>query len=153
MKPQISFRNLSALLAALLIPATTAIASGILSPAQAKPQVTSKCSLATVKGAYAIQLTGWVGAGVNRVPYASTGSFVADGNGFLQGVDTVVIDGGQPFQRTVTATYTVDPNTCTGSAVSPAAGTFDFVILQNGRKIINISTTPGTTVTGFSERQ
>jgi hypothetical protein len=145
--------NLPAFLAALLIPATTLFGSILVSPAHAQTESEPKCSLATIKGSYVIQLTGWIGSGANRLPYASTGTFVADGNGYLQGVDTVVLDGAAPVQRLVTATYTVDPNTCSGTATSPAAGSFNFFILENGKKIINISTTPGTTVTGFAEKQ
>lgn len=154
MKRTIGLTTLFSFLAVLAISEVKPISTAILPAAQAQTSSDNqKCSLSTIKGSYAIELKGWVGSGASRVPYASAGTFVADGRGYLQGVDTVVIDGQQPFERTVTATYTVDPNTCSGSAVSPAAGSFNFQIIDNGKRINNISTTPGTTVTGTSIRQ
>lgn len=127
--------------------------TGVVPTAHAQSLSPATCSLATVNGSYVIQLTGWVETGASRKPYASAGTFIADGKGNLSGTDTVVIDGGTPIPRTVTATYTVNPTTCTGTAVSQAAGTFNFFILGNGKEILNISTTPGTTITGVSKRQ
>ena len=121
-------------------------------PGNAESLCPGNCSEAMIKGCYAIELTGWVGSGPGRLPYASVGFFYADGKGTLSGTDTMVIDGGPPVQRAVTATYTVDPNTCTGTAVSDV-GTFNFVITDSGKEIRNISTTPGTTITGTSRRQ
>lgn len=140
-------------LLAVLTTGITLTSMSVVPAAHAQIQTSATCSLATVKGSYAIQLTGWYGTGANRLPYASAGTFIADGNGNLSGTDTVVIDGGTPTPRTVTATYTVNPSTCTGTAVSQAAGTFNFFILGNGKEILNISTTPGTTITGVSKRQ
>lgn len=153
MKRKINLTTVVTSLAVLLVPAISLTVTTILPAARAQSQNSGRCSEAMVKGSYAIQLTGWYGIGANRVPYASAGTFVADGNGYLQGNDVVVLDGAAPVPRTVTATYTVDPNTCSGTATSPAAGTFNFFILDNGKEILNISTTPGTTITGVSKRQ
>ncbi|BAY41125.1 hypothetical protein NIES2111_55160 [Nostoc sp. NIES-2111] len=154
MKLSVGLTTLLSFLAVLMVSEINPTSKAIIPVAQAQSLSDNpKCSLSTVKGSYAIQLTGWVGSGANRLPYASSGTFIADGKGYLRGVDTVVLDGAPPVKRTVTATYIVDSNTCTGSAVSPAAGNFDFQIIDNGKQITNISTTPGTTVTGISIRQ
>lgn len=109
MKRHINWTNLLAFLAVLLIPGIALKDTGIIPAVHAQSQNNAKCSEATVKGSYVIQLTGWVGEGSARVPYASAGTYMADGKGNLSGVDTVVIDGGEPIKRTVSATYTVDP--------------------------------------------
>ena len=131
----------------------TLASMSIVPVAHAQIQTSARCFLATVKGSYAIQLTGWYGTGANRIPYASAGTFIADGNGYLSGTETVVLDGAAPIQQTVTANYTVNPATCTGAATATDGRTFNFFILQNGKEITNISTTPGTTITGVSKRQ
>lgn len=150
MKRNIKLISVLTFSAVLLIPAITPGGISFLPTAQAQ---STRCSEAMIKGSYSIQLAGWIGSGASRVPYASTGTYIADGKGSLSGTDKVIIDGGQPVERTVTATYTVNPTTCTGTATSPAAGTFFFTILDDGKKLPSISTTPGTTVTGVSERQ
>lgn len=138
---------------AVLTTGITLTSMSIVPAAHAQIQTSATCSLATVKGSYAIQLTGWFGTGANRQPYASAGTFVADGNGHLSGTETVVLDGAAPIQQPVTATYTVNSATCTGSATATDGRTFNFFILGNGKEITNISTTLGTTITGVSKRQ
>jgi hypothetical protein len=140
-------------LLAVLTAGITLTSTGIVPAARAQTRTLAQCSLATVKGSYAIQLTGWYGTGANRLPYASAGTFIADGNGNLSGTETVILDGAAPIQQPVTATYTVNPATCTGSATATDGRTFNFFILQNGKEITNISTTLGTTITGVSKRQ
>ncbi|HEY9801860.1 MAG TPA: hypothetical protein V6D25_15990 [Leptolyngbyaceae cyanobacterium] len=152
MKRTIGLTTLFSFLAVLAISEVKPISTVILPPAQASSD-NQKCSLSSIKGSYAIQLTGWIGSGASRLPFASAGTFSADGNGYLQMVDTAVIDGGQAFQRNLTATYTVDANTCTGSVVSSIGGSFNFQIIDKGKKIIHVSTTPGTTISGTSTRQ
>ncbi|HLP88782.1 MAG TPA: hypothetical protein VK184_09370 [Nostocaceae cyanobacterium] len=152
MKFNVKLSNIPGLLATVLVSSTTMISLSIPSTAHAQPQASPKCSLATVKGLYNHQLTGWVGSGVNRVPFASYGTFFADGNGSFKGVDTVVTDGSQAVTHNIYGTYTVDSETCTGVAVSPVTGTYKFFILNNGKRLPSISTTPGTTITGTCER-
>lgn len=140
-------------LLAVLTTGITLTSMSVVPAAHAQIQTSATCSLATVKGSYAIQLTGWYGTGANRLPYASAGTFIADGNGNLSGTETVVLDGAAPIQQPVTAKYTVNPATCTGAATATDGRTFNFFILGNGKEITNISTTPGTTITGVSKRQ
>ena len=110
------------------------------------------CSEATIKGCYAIQVEGWQGTGPGRVPFSLVGFYSADGKGNLSGVGTIVVDGVTTPGVVVTATYVVDPNTCTGTAVSNI-GTFSFAIADGGKEVRTIGTTPGFTVHGVSQRQ
>ena len=110
------------------------------------------CSVATIKGCYAIELSGWQGAGPGRVPFGLVGFFTADGNGNISGVGTISVDGVITPNVQVTATYTVDPETCTVTA-SSNLGTFIGAIADGGKEVRAISTTAGLTVTGVSRRQ
>lgn len=112
----------------------------------------NNCSLRTVKGWYAGQISGWAVIGAARVPYGATGSFYLDGRGTITpGAAFQSVDGAiTPIA--VAGTYTVDPSTCTGEAVS-TIGTFFFAIVENGKETRIIGTTPGTTVTGEALRQ
>ena len=118
----------------------------------AKSLCPGNCSTETVKGCYAIELYGWQGTGPNRRPFALVGFYSADGKGNLSGVGTISDDGVIIPDVPVTATYTVDPNTCTGKAVSNV-GTFDFAIDDSGKESRAISNTPGFTVHGVARRQ
>ena len=110
------------------------------------------CSEALIKGCYAIELEGWQGTGPSRVPFTLVGFYSADGKGNLTGVGTISVDGVITPGVVVTATYVVDPNTCTGTATSNI-GTFSFAIAEGGKEVRSISTTPGFTVHGTARRQ
>jgi hypothetical protein len=152
MKRNIGLTTLFTLSAFLFIPQVSSNVANIMPAASAQTLTVSgaKCSNDTLKGTYSVSLTGWITNGSVRVPYASVGTFVANGEGFLQGTDTVSLDG-VISPRTVTATYTINPD-CTGTATSQQAGSFSFAISPDGSKATNISTVSGTTVTGISER-
>ena len=121
------------------------------SPAEANSLCPGNCSEALIKGCYAIELEGWQGTGAGRVPFALVGFYSADGKGNLSGVGTVSVDG-VISPVAVTATYVVDPDTCTGTAASNI-GTFSFTIADGGKEVRSISTTPGLTVHGVARRQ
>ena len=118
------------------------------SPAEAQ---TGTCSLNTVRGTHAAQVSGWVGSGSARVPYSEAGFVSIDGHGNITGESTFSLDG-VVGSRSIAGTYTVDPETCTGEATS-SIGTFFFVIGDNGKQMRIVGTTPGTTVHGESIRQ
>jgi hypothetical protein len=112
---------------------------------------TGRCSLQTLKGTYAARISGWVGPGAGRVPYSDVGFVRLDGRGNLAGASTFSLDG-VIGTHDILGTYTVDPDTCTGDAVT-TIGTFFFVIADNGRQTRIISTTHGATVDGEAIRQ
>ena len=116
-------------------------------PAEAQ---TGHCSLNTIKGTHAAQVSGWVGTGSARVPYAETGFVSIDGHGNIAGESTFSLDG-VVGSRSIAGTYTIDPETCTGEATS-SIGTF-FFVGDNGKQMRIVATTPGTTVHGESIRQ
>jgi hypothetical protein len=109
------------------------------------------CSLKTLNGSYAAQISGWQGTGAARVPIAATGVVVLDGNGGITGSAMFSVDG-TIFPQAVNGTYTVDPETCSGDAVS-TIGTFHFAIADNGKQTRIVGTSPGTTVVGEAIRQ
>ena len=124
MKRTATLVTLIAAAASLLVLGLAFRRTGILPSARAQAQNNANslcpgnCTLATIKGCYAVELSGWVGSGPTRAAYADVGFLSVDGKGTFTGADTVVIDG-VVTSRTVTGTYTVDPDTCTGTAVSP----------------------------------
>jgi hypothetical protein len=86
------------------------------------------------------------------VPFALVGFYSTDGKGNLTGIGTISVDGVITLGVVVTATYVVDPDTCTVTAVSNI-GTFSFAIADGGKEVRSISTTPGFTVHGVARRQ
>jgi len=152
MKWNIGLTTIFTLSAFLFIPQISSKVTNVVPTASAQTLTVTanKCDVTTLKGTYSVSLTGWITNNSVRVPYASVGTFVADGQGFLQGTDTVSVDG-VITPRTVTATYIINPD-CTGTATSQQAGSFNFAIQSDGSKATNISTVPTTTITGISER-
>jgi hypothetical protein len=105
-----------------------------------------RCSLRSLNGTYAAEQSGWVGSGSTRVPYSEAGYVRLDGRGHIQGASTFSLDGAIG-SHSITGTYTVDPDTCTGDAVTDI-GTFHFAIGDNGKQTRFVATTPGTTLNG-----
>ena len=110
-----------------------------------------RCSVRTLDGTYAAQQSGWVGSGATRVPYSEVGYIRLDGRGHIQGASTFSLDGAVGTHDIV-GTYTVDPDTCAGEAVT-TIGTFHFVIADNAKQTRIIATTPGTTLNGEAIKQ
>jgi hypothetical protein len=105
-----------------------------------------RCSLHSLNGTYAAEQSGWVGSGATRVPYSEAGYVRLDGQGHIDGASTFSLDG-TIGSHAVVGTYTVDPNTCTGDAVT-TIGTFHFAIGDNGKQTRFVATSPGTTLNG-----
>jgi hypothetical protein len=108
--------------------------------------------LKTIKGSYAAQTSGWIGAGAARVAYAAAGVTIQDGEGGITGFLTFVIDGAVTADFPLLGTYTVDAASCTGQAESNI-GSFFFAIADNGKQTRIVGTSPGATVVGESIRQ
>jgi hypothetical protein len=130
-------------------------AAGLLAlSASSRPSVTAsaaaqpgpRCSVHTLHGTYAAEQSGWVGTGAARVPYSEAGFVRLDGQGNINGATMFSVDG-VIGSHPVTGTYTVDPETCTGDAVTNI-GTFHFAIGDNGKQTRFVSTTPTTTLNG-----
>ena len=111
-----------------------------------------KCSTETIKGNYGAQVSGWSGTGAGRLPIAQTGFVSLDGKGMIVGAAETVIDGAPLGTVTITGTYTVDSDSCTGTATTNI-GSFFFAIVDNGKQTRILGTTPGLTVHGEAVRQ
>ncbi|MGH8067875.1 MAG: hypothetical protein ACRERE_22145 [Candidatus Entotheonellia bacterium] len=103
------------------------------------------CSLSTLRGSYGYTATGTI---PNVGDLAAVGILTSDGTGQVSGADTAAASIGVIEQRTFRGTYTVNAD-CTGSlTLQFAALTFsglttaDIVIVDKGRKILGIQTTP-----------
>jgi hypothetical protein len=106
----------------------------------------TQCSVRTLHGKYAARLWGWQGSGAARVPVTAAGEIVLDGSGGLTGAATFNIDGAI-VPQTISGTYTVDGDSCSGEAVS-TIGSFHFGIGRQGQETRFVSTTPGVTIVG-----
>jgi hypothetical protein len=122
------------------------------------PQTASAaCTATTIGNSYGFRFDGFVGPST-RVPLkvpaflpeavAGEISFTAtsDSAGTLNGSESGNI-GGVVFQLTFTGTYTVNAPKCTGSLTRTLSNGFtgsdDFVIVDSGREIEFVSTSPG----------
>ena len=109
------------------------------------------CNLQTIKGSYGGLVTG-SGFGI-LVAGAPVITF--DGAGSLTGND-VVSFGGSISPSTLTGTYTVDAD-CTGTMTNTFDNGFTLtsriVIVDNGKEILMLVTTPGGVTTGDLKRQ
>jgi hypothetical protein len=147
MKRNLSWKTFLPCVAALLMPG---ISSAIIPSAQAQNVTSNLCSKETVIGTYSIELKGVVYQNSIALPYSSLGTYVANGQGNVQGTQTVKIGNQAPFQQTVIGTYHINSD-CTGYATSNI-GTFNLVNTEKGEVIYNIITVPDTNITGVSRR-
>ena len=119
------------------------------------------CSERTLRGPYAFAIPGHI-QGVGPIAAAGTTSFDGLGRTTIKGFINTTTSA-PPIAATLTGTYTVDPQTCTGSATytAPAPGLFgrftelrfQAVIVRNGEEIRYLITTPGIVFAGTSVRQ
>ena len=136
------------------IAVATALGLGILPAAQADDK---GCSNASLKGAFAYTVTGFIVAPPPEAgPFASVGTQTFDGNGGTTAAATVS-QNGNIVAVTLNGTYTVNPD-CTGTftvLISPVGITAHvfFVIDNNGTEFQAIQTDPGVVVTGIARRQ
>ena len=146
-------RSIAQVLASSGLAVTLVLAAVLGTAATTSAAPVGNCSLHTLKGQYASTISGWVTPSTgDRQPYGATGSVVIDGHGNITGTIVQSLDGVITGPFTLTGTYTVDPDTCTGTA-SSTIGTFFFAIAANGKQTRIVGTTPGTTVTGESIRR
>lgn len=123
--------------------------------AAADPQ-TPTCSNATLSGTFAFTARGTTTT-ASPVPaplqgaFASSGSASFDGAGHFSLTATSSFNGLVQPPGTVTGTYAVNPD-CSYTSVASNGVTFQAVIVDGGRELLILQTTPGVIVTGMSER-
>lgn len=122
-----------------------------------------KFSNKDLRGDYGFVLDGEAVAGPIVGPVAGVGSLTNDKNGNSRGVRTLSVAGVVVLRQTAAGTVDVNPDG-TGTAeyvvttVDPmgfpdAVETFDFVLVDGGKELHFVSTTPGVVARGVSKRQ
>lgn len=137
---------------------------GVASQMQAQNTQGQQCSLATLQGPYGAITTGFFQGtltsppifGTASRPFVSVGTVTFDGaGGILPGGEFTASDNGSIGSFSVTGgTYKVNSD-CTGSAItlSPSGvGMADLAIVDNGKKILILDTTPGSVQSGFATK-
>jgi hypothetical protein len=110
------------------------------------------CSRATLRGMYLFAGSGMTIEGKNQVPFAVAGYEVYHGNGKVNAVASVSVNGEITRNEHLSGTYTVKKD-CTGSASYPEhMEKFDMFIAPDGSMFTFISTTPGSVASGFELR-
>lgn len=118
------------------------------------------CSLASLKGAYGLLITGFFqlpGTTVASFPSVTLILLIADGAGGLSGTFSASQNGtivpAPPLPpATFTANYVVSPD-CTGSVLQDGHVAANFVIVARGNQILVISPGPGSVQTGVAIKQ
>ncbi len=110
----------------------------------------SSCTNANVIGSYGYTDSGWVFTSSGEFPFADSGTLTFDGKGNLTGSSTYSL-AGQPQARTLTGTYSVNPD-CTGisTMTDNLQNSMDvnLVLVNNGQSIQLAQTDNGTSVAG-----
>ncbi len=124
----------------------------------ANAQAFGPCSEKTLTGDYGFTITGQILAGPAAGPVTGVAMTHFDGQGNLNQVDHVVLNGVPPSVewRPATGTYTVNAN-CTGAAEidftdgSPPLH-LHFVLAKRGNEIRDVVSNPGTAVTAIGSK-
>jgi hypothetical protein len=112
------------------------------------------CTAATIKGAYALSVTGFQGTPPNFLPVAVVRLARFDGIGKFRGEGWASV-GGDPQQFSSDGTYKVARNctvTMDGDITIGRVNRQFGIISDGGRKIVSIRTDPGQTVVLAYER-
>lgn len=149
------------LAAATLVGVGSNLQNGILPRVQAHEieahQKAQSCSADTLKGGYGLTFQGF---GTRAPVPAPIGAFILaagvgvvnfDGVGSLTLVETTSF-GGHIAPISTTGTYMVNAD-CTGSLDAPGAATWNFVIVQEGKRMMAINTIPGRVATVDLQKQ
>jgi hypothetical protein len=111
-----------------------------------------KCSEATLHGRYLFADDGFVIRDNEKVPFASSGYEVYDGNGHTKGVSTLNVNGKVTSKETFSGTYTVKAD-CTGSSTYSDGTRYDDFIAPDGSKLTYVQTKPSKVVLAGEEHQ
>jgi hypothetical protein len=112
----------------------------------------AKCSEATLDGRYLFADQGFVIKDNEKVPFASSGYEVYDGNGHVKGVSTINLNGKVSSKETFSGTYTVKGD-CTGSSTYTDGTRYDDYIAPDGSKLTYVQTKPSNWVLAGEEQQ
>ena len=112
----------------------------------------AKCSEATLHGTYLFADDGFVIRDNEKVPFASSGYEVYDGNGHTKGVSTLNVNGKVTSKETFSGTYTVKAD-CTGSSTYSDGTRYDDYIAPDGSKLTYVQTKPSKVVLAGDEHQ
>ena len=110
-----------------------------------------ECSVATLKGTYLFAYQGFKIEGNNRVPGASAGFEVYDGQGNVSAISTTSING--KIDRNVRAEgeYVVNAD-CTSTSTYSDGTRYDSFLAPDGSTFVFVQTNPGTVAAGFEPR-
>src|ERR671911_2277337 len=112
----------------------------------------AKCSEATLDGTYLFADQGFVIKDNKKVPFASSGYEVYDGNGHTKGVSTTNVNGKITSKETFSGTYTVKAD-CTGSSTYSDGTRYDDYIAPDGSMLTYVQTKPSNLVSAGLEQQ
>jgi hypothetical protein len=112
----------------------------------------AKCSEATLHGTYLFADDGFVIRDNEKVPFASSGYEVYDGNGHTKGVSTTNVNGKVTSKETFSGTYSVKAD-CTGSSTYSDGTRYDDYIAPDGSKLTYVQTKPSKVVLAGDEQQ
>jgi hypothetical protein len=112
----------------------------------------AKCSEATLDGTYLFADSGFVIKDNEKVPFASSGYEVYDGNGHTKGVSTLNVNGKVTSKEPFSGTYTVKAD-CTGSSTYSDGTHYDDYIAPDGSKLTYVQTKPSKVVSAGEEHQ
>jgi hypothetical protein len=113
---------------------------------------TAKCSEATLHGTYLFADDGFVIKDNEKVPFASSGYEVYDGNGHVKGVATTNVNGKITSKEPFSGTYTVKAD-CTGSSTYTDGTRYDDYIAPDGSMLTYVQTKPSKWVLAGDEQQ
>jgi hypothetical protein len=112
----------------------------------------AKCSEATLHGTYLFADEGFVIKDNEKVPFASSGYEVYDGNGHTKGVSTTNVNGKVTSKEHFSGTYTVKAD-CTGSSIYTDGTRYDDYIAPDGSMLTFVQTKPSNWVLAGDEQQ
>jgi hypothetical protein len=111
----------------------------------------AKCSEATLHGTYLFADNGFVIKDNEKVPFASSGYEVYDGNGHTKGVATTNVNG-KISKEHFSGTYSVKAD-CTGSSTYTDGTRYDDYIAPDGSMETYVPTKPSNLVIAGLEQQ
>ncbi len=114
-----------------------------------KKQDLTDCTNATLEGRHGLTLTGTIFA---RGVVGAVGVLTFDGEGNQSYAATAVFEDTGLSHVNLAGTYTVNPD-CTGSSELGEGTTFDFVIVDGGKEILQIATRVDRVVTWSIKKQ
>jgi hypothetical protein len=112
----------------------------------------AKCSEDTLDGTYLFAYDGFVIKENEKVPFASAGYEVYDGNGHVKGVGSTNVNGKVTSKDSFSGTYTVKAD-CTGTVRYTDGTQYDQFIDPDGNQFTFVQTKPSKWVTAGFEQQ